>query len=195
MLAFFRKYEKTFFLIVFLPAIIGMGVTSVIVTVLTQKTDASPGKVFDEPIPLHDWQLVVGAYNKTMGRQEDGQDSHFRFYAYTKAAEKAGIRVSDTEVAEQTIEIVGRQIARMRAAERIRDAGIDPSSDEGRRKFTTFFFEEISNSKKNFTDHDYETYLKSAGLTMQEFEGHQRRVLMLQKLEDIYAEAATVSPE
>ncbi|MEZ0227397.1 MAG: hypothetical protein ACAI25_02150, partial [Planctomycetota bacterium] len=195
MLSFFRKYEKTFFLIVFLPAIIGMGVTSVIVTVLTQKSDSSPGKVFDEPITQSDWQAVIGPYNKIMGRQEDGQDSHFRFYAYCKAAEQAGVRVSDAEVADKTIELVGREIARRRAAERIRDSGIDPSTDEGRRKFTTYFFEEISGMRKNFTDRDYATYLSAVGMTMGEFEGHQRRALMMEKLEQLYRDAATVSPE
>src|SRR5581483_11909938 len=102
MLAFFRKYEKTFFLIVFLPAIIGMGVTSVIVTVLTQKPEGSPGQVFGEPIPLHEWQSVIVPYRKVMGRSEEGSDSDFKFFAYTKAAEKAGIRVTDAEVADQT---------------------------------------------------------------------------------------------
>lgn len=196
MLSFFRKYEKTFFLIVFLPAIIGMGVTSVIVTVLTQHEQGSPGKMFGEPIPLHDWQSVVGPYSKLMrGGDESNQENQFRFYAFTKAAERAGIRVSDAEVAESIISKTGMNIARLKASERIRAEGIDTQTTEGQQKFRMYFLEEISKSRENFTDEDYARFLQGYGITMQEYENHQRRVLMQEKLEQVISEAATVAPE
>src|SRR5881227_1414357 len=99
MLSFFRKYERTFFLIVFAPAILGMGVTSVIVTVLT-KDNASHfnGKVFGEPVSGTEWDSVIRPYVKLVGRNaEEGSDAQWRFFAFVKAAEKAGIRVPEAK--------------------------------------------------------------------------------------------------
>jgi hypothetical protein len=194
MLSFFRKYEKTFFLIVFLPAIIGMGVTSVIVTVLTQKEASSPGVVFGEPIPRHEWELIVGPYAK-LTRNESDTDNQFRFYAFTKAAERAGLRVTDGEVRDWILDNTSMNIARLKIQERMHAEGLDPQSPEYRQKFQQYFLEELANPRKNFTDEDYRKFLEIYGVTMQEFEGHQRRSLLQAKLEKTFEEAATVSPE
>jgi hypothetical protein len=152
MLAFFRKYEKTFFLIVFLPAIIGMGVTSVIVTVLTQKSENSPGRCFDEPIPLHDWLSVTGPRAKMFNRED--QEKRYEFYAETKAAERAGVRVPEAKLGEKIKEEIGRYMASRRAEERLRDEGIDTRTEEGRRKMIAYYMQEVADPRKNFTDED-----------------------------------------
>ena len=194
MLAFFRKYEKTFFLIVFLPAIIGMGVTSVIVTVLTQKDASPPGVVFGEPIPRHEWDLYMEPYRKLM-RNESDSDGQFRFYAFTKAAERAGLHVTDAEVRDWILDNTSMNIARMKIQERMHAEGLDPQSPEYRQKFQQYFLEHIANARKDFTDDDYAKFLQIYQVTMQEFEGHQRRLLLQSKLEKTFEEAATVAPE
>ncbi|HZU96098.1 MAG TPA: peptidylprolyl isomerase, partial [Planctomycetota bacterium] len=193
MLAFFRKYEKTFFLIVFLPAIIGMGVTSVIVTVLTQKPESSPGRCFDEPIPLHDWLSVTGPRAKMFPREE--QEKRYEFYAETKAAERAGVHIPEEKLGKKIKEETGRYIASRRAEERIRDEGINPQTEEGRRKFISYYMQEMANPEKNFTDEDYATFISGYGMNMQEFENYQRHVLEFETLKDSFRLAATVSPE
>src|SRR5687767_4463313 len=115
MLSFFRKYEKTFFLIVFIPAIVGMGVTSVIVTVLTDKQQGFNGKVFGEPISPSKWELVIRPYVKAMGRSDEGSDSQYKFFSFVVAAEKAGIKVPDSFVAKDIVDNMSFYIAQLKA--------------------------------------------------------------------------------
>src|SRR5437870_4943986 len=130
MLAFFRKYEKTFFLIVFLPAIIGMGVTSVIVTALTDKDRGGfNGKVFDEPINPTDWETVVRPRAKMFGRSEEGSEQQFEFYALCKAAERAGVRVPEAKLSKDIKEQTAKGIAALLASQKVKEKGIDTRTE------------------------------------------------------------------
>jgi hypothetical protein len=196
MLSFFRRYEKTFFLIVFLPAIIGMGITSVIVTVLSDKPNQSVGKVWGEPIPRTEWDSIVTPRRKLMGgRGEEGTDADYQIYALCKAAEKAGIQVPDARLAKDIIDQMGYSIAQLMAAERIHKEGINTDTDEGKNLFRQYVFEYIQQGSKNFTPENYEKYLDRYNLKVQEYEAFQKRETAREILFNVIRDAATIPPE
>jgi hypothetical protein len=193
MLAFFRKYERTMFLIVFAPAILGMGVTSVIVTVLTRDNAHFSGKVFGEPVSATEWEAVVRPYVKMRGREEDQNDATWKFFAEVKAAERAGIRVPEAKLGQDIVDESRFDIAQLRAADRIRSEGVDTDTQEGTQKFRQYVMEALQNPE--FTAAEYRQLVARRQMSIPEYEGHQRRERMRAELKTYARSAATVAPE
>ena len=100
MLGFFRRYEKTFLLVLFAPALFTMGMTGVMVSVLQGeggREGGQAGTVFGERINNREWDRFRQQFQAVNGRVND--DQLWRFYALYLQARRMGIRVSDAEVA------------------------------------------------------------------------------------------------
>ncbi|MCA8921178.1 MAG: peptidylprolyl isomerase [Planctomycetes bacterium] len=193
MLGFFRRYEKTFLLVLFAPALFTMGMTGVMVSVLQGeggREGGQAGTVFGERINNREWDRFRQQFQAVNGRVND--DQLWRFYALYLQARRMGIRVSDAEVAQSIRDQDQFQISRAKAEKKVRDQGFDPDSDEGRQKFQTLLFEMLNDE---FNEDDYRDYLKSRNLDTRSYEEQKRRSLMVQRLSESFRDMAVVEPE
>lgn len=192
MLGFFRRYEKTFLLVLFAPALFSLGVTGVMVSVLQGEgpDDAEAGVLFDQSITNREWNAFRAQYQAVNGRVHE--DQMWQFYALYLAARRQGIRVSDDEVAKAIKDGDQLQIARWKAEQKITDDGFDPDSDEGRQKFQTLLFEMLN---QEFNPEDYREYLKARRLDTRSYEEQKRRSLMVRRLTETFQDLAVVEPD
>jgi hypothetical protein len=144
MLAFFRKYERSwlFIMLIFFPALLGLGLTTTISSVL-----GGGGNPEDEVIGTIDGEKVIRAkFDRTLrlyratnpGAQEEDV---WRFMALLRAASAAGLAVSDEEVGDRVVSDMKWDIAQYKAAQECKAEGIDIRSEEGRRKWQQKMFQ------------------------------------------------------
>lgn len=192
MLGFFRRYEKTFLLIIFVPSIIGMGITGAVFSAFSFQ-DPVVGKVFGEEITASQSQRFEQAYLQT--NPSANQETAWRFMALQRAADRAGIQVSDAEVGKLILENTRFDIARFLAEEEMIAKKIDPSTDEGRKEFNAIFMRHITEAR-DFDPAVYRRYAeaKVRGGSVRQYEEQERREALVSRYLDTLRELGTVTP-
>lgn len=192
MLGFFRRYEKTFLLIIFVPSIIGMGITGAVFSAFSFQ-DPVVGKVFGEEITASQSQRFEQAYLQTNPSADP--ETAWRFMALQRAADRAGIRVSDAEVGKLILENTKFDIARFLAEEEMIARKIDPSTDEGRKEFNAIFMRHITEAR-DFDPAVYRRYAeaKVRGGSVRQYEEQERREALVSRYLDTLRELGTVTP-
>jgi parvulin-like peptidyl-prolyl isomerase len=172
MLAFFRKYEKTFLLLIFAPALLGLGITGTMTGVLgggNNPAEEVIGNIGGEEVTRLQFQTAARLYHATNPYAQD--EDAWRFLALLDAAKASGISVSDEEVGDRVMSDMKWDIAQYKAAERCRAEHIDLTTEDGKRKWQSYFFEMMTTA-----EFDPETYRQvvaqgdHGGLSVNEYE-------------------------
>lgn len=191
-LGWFQKYQKSLMLVLLAPALIGMGITGAIMSVMRAPEDQVFGHVFGQPVTHREYMEVAGVYER-LNRQD--QDAGWRFYALYDAARRAGLAVSDAEVGAEAHRFAKSMLAQQKALEEAKAAGLR----YGTQQFQQFFQQRaIQYVLDDSIPFDYPAYAKQIReqyhMTVQAWEAHQRREALVQRYLDTLRELATVSP-
>lgn len=195
MLAFFRKYEKTFMLIILAPALVAMGITGTVLSVVGQQDDIVAGRVFGEEVTGAHMQRFLKMYQSTAPQASEEQA--FEFMALLRASERAGIRVSDEELGKKILTTSRWDIAQYLAAEEVKKKGLDLRTKEGQQEWQRIFFQMMAEAPT----YDPALFRKvieernKGNLTVREYEEQERREAMVMRYLDALRELGTVSPD
>lgn len=191
MLAFFRKYEKTFLLVIFAPALISLGITGVMVSAMERDpADDTAGTVFGESYSHRQLQELKQQLQVGNPRPID-DDYAWRFLAALRAAEAAGIHVSDDELRGDIKEKFRWQIAQHKAQKEFEALKIDPfRSQEGREKWQEIFSKYMADD--SWDEAAYQEILKTQGTLPRRYEEQLRRTMMITRYSDAVRDLAAV---
>lgn len=192
MLAFFRKYEKTFLLIIFAPALLAMGITGTIMAVIQDPGDQVVGKLYGDEVTASEFFELQRMYGRT-----DDEESVWRFFALLRAAERAGMAVSDDELGKDIADAIRWDVAMIRAEDEVKKKGLDPDSEEGKREFQGIVLRYLSEAGDfPFTQQEYaDAVRRRQGATVHEYERQRRRMALVQRYMATLREVAAVPPE
>lgn len=194
MLGFFRRHQKSFMLIFLVPGLLAMGITGAILSVAQNRGDLVAGTVFGEPIYRQEFDRHRRLYKITNPRAED--EEAWRFLAFVKAAERAGIEVSDAEIREGIHSDMQWSMARYRAMKRLEQEGISGDDPRLQRLWQQYFFEELGKGgqdKGALDVAEYKKYLREQyGIDHRSYEEQQRRELLVQRFLQVLRDLATV---
>lgn len=195
MLAFFRKYEKTFLLVIFAPALISLGITGVMMDAISgDPGNEVAGRVFGEEVTGREFQSFKQLY--ASGNQGAADDEQvWRFWALLRAAEQAGIEVSDQELGEEIREKFRWRIAQYKAQKKIEAEGLDPFRDEeARQRWQMEVFNQLSQGTAEFDQETYQQMIaEQTGMGTRRYEELERREAKVMRLMDSIREMGVVS--
>lgn len=182
MLSFFRKYEKTFFLVVFAPAVLSLGITGVMVSSIENFNPSIPTyRVFEESISARDIRQD--------GRQN--LDQSLNEIAWGKVADKNKVYVPDAELAQGVKDALKNLVAEQkRNAElaELRKQGLD------QQKMMSKQFElYMKYMKYEVTAEDYQKFLEDRKMKSTRFENLVREDMRRQRLVKTAQDLAYVS--
>lgn len=200
MLKFFRKYERTFFLIVFLPTIVGLGVTGVVTQIANREGPGMIGRVFGEEIDGVQFHELTSGYRKVVLRgdeSDDREEACWRFLALLKYAERMGLRVTREEVGRDINTQMKNFVLQNKAIEELAKRGITRDNPNWERQWQGELFRQLaSGPREDMPRAEYErTIRKYYDMSVPEFELYKMREALFNKLLfDVLPAAAAAPP-
>lgn len=192
MLAFFRRYEKTFLLVIFAPALLSLGISGAVLSVLAESSEQTVGTVFGEPVTLTEFERVAGPYRRVNSYVDD--DMVWKFFTLYKAAQRAGISVSDEEVGERIATQKRFEIAQHQARKKLEAEGVFEGSQEFRQRMSQELLKSLTEEQPAFDRALYREVIPS-GMTVREYEQHEKREALVGRYLDTLRELATITPD
>lgn len=186
MLGFFRKYEKTFFLVVFAPAVLSLGISGVMVaSIQSAAQDHEDYRVFFEDVD-HD-KVGVGVINNP--------DDTLTKYAWELKADQAKIMVSDAEVADYIAKTINQdqQVIQRKLKEALTAKGLKERSPEWNKAYFSTYLEIMQS--KDLSAKDYEKFLADRKMKAADFEKRVRNQLRITRLGSTASDLAYITPE
>ncbi|MDF1662215.1 MAG: peptidylprolyl isomerase [Planctomycetota bacterium] len=186
MLGFFRKYEKTFFLVVFAPAVLSLGISGVMVaSIQNAARDSQDYKVFFEKVDEDD----IG------GGVITNPDDTLTKYAWEKKADQAKIMVSDAEVADAIAKTVNQdqQVLQRKVEELMTSRGLKKGTPEWNKSYFTTYFEVRGSTE--LSQKDYDKFLADRKTKAPDFEKRVRNQLRFSRLTNTASDLAYITPE
>lgn len=186
MLGFFRKYEKTFFLVVFAPAVLSLGISGVMVSVFTNAArESQEYKVFFKDVD--DDEVGFGA--------NTNPDDVLTKYAWEQKAEQAKIMVSDAEVADAIAKSVNQDqaILARKVEELMTSRGLKKGTPEWNKSYFTTYFEVRGSTE--LSEKDYKKFLEDRKMKAVDFEKRVRNQLRFARLTSTASDLAYITPE
>lgn len=190
MLGFFRRYEKTFLLLIFAPALLSLGITTAVLDIASQQDDQVVGTVFGEEITRSAFEKVAEPYRRVNNYADD--EMIWRFFTLWKAAQRAGLAVTEEEVGERLASQKRFDIAKYLAEQELVAEGVVPGSPEYQQKFGQIILKHLTEAE--FKPELYEKTIP-AGMTVREYEQHEMREALVSRYLDTLRELATVTPD
>jgi len=185
MLGFFRKYEKTFLLIVFAPALLALGVSGVMVSALRRAGQS------DEAYRLFGREISGQEVSQFRVRNETF-DQAMQRHAWLELAADAGVHVSEREMVESLKSQIRPYIIRMKVAAQLAKERLDPKSQAGRKRENELRVKYTVNLK--VTSKDYDDLLRRAGLNSKGFEASIGDDLLKERLLKAASDLVFVTP-
>ncbi|MCW8138819.1 MAG: peptidylprolyl isomerase [Planctomycetota bacterium] len=192
MLGFFRRYEKTFLLVIFAPALVSLGITGAVLSAFTERGDHVVGAVFGEPVSYSEFERVAGPYRRVNPYADE--DMTWKFFTLYKAAQRAGISVSDAEIGERLVTQKRFDMAQHVVRKRLADQGITEASPTFRQKYNEELLKALTEALPTFDRALYREVIPP-GMTVREFEAHERREALVGRYLDTLREMAAVTPD
>lgn len=193
MLAFFRKYEKTFLLLIFAPALLTLGISTAMLDVFSRSSDMQAGTVFGEPVSMSEFSRVAEPYRRVNPYVDD--DAVWKFYVLYRAAQRAGISVTDEEVGQRIASQKRFDIARAKAEEEVVKEGLRPGSREFQQRMSQLLMKYMLEEPLAFDRENYRKYGVPEGMSIREYEAHEKREALVSRYLDTLRELATVTPD
>jgi hypothetical protein len=185
MLSFFRKYEKTFFLVVFAPAVLSLGISGVMVSSMKSWGSTNEQyRIFFKDVTQNDLGLT-GARERI--------DLTLTRYAWEKRSGDFKVQVSDLELADFVKQSVNREMLQVKATEALKARGLKPNTQEWQRAYWSEYFKQMQN--KGLTKEDYTKFLKLYGTTEQAYEAGVRTQLRSNRLISAAEDLVSVTPD
>jgi hypothetical protein len=194
MLGWFQRHQKSLMLILLTPALLAMGITGAVMSVMQNPGEEVAGRIFGSEVNLSEFQNIRRMFQVTSPQSEE--EEAWRFYAQLKYAELNGIDVSKLEVGRDIRNTMRFSIAQSRALEELRKQKVDIRSKEGQRKFQQIYFRYVLNDKVEWNEKEYEqaVRLRTQGMNVREYETQEVREAKVLRLFDILKSLGTVSP-
>ncbi|HBP19099.1 MAG TPA: hypothetical protein DEA08_15095 [Planctomycetes bacterium] len=194
MLGFFHRHQKSLMLILLVPALLAMGITGAVMSVISHQGDQVAGRVYGQEINQLEFQRIRAMFQST--NPQAGDEEAWRFYALLRTAEGNGIDVSRDEVGKNIQNTMRFSIAQNRALEELRKQNVDVQTEEGRRKFQQIYFRYVLNDDLQWDTEEYEeTLRRTRGMNVREFEAQEIREAKVQSLLEVLRDMGTVDPD
>jgi parvulin-like peptidyl-prolyl isomerase len=185
MLGFFRKYEKTFFLVVFAPAVLSLGISGVMVaSIQGLATPTEDYRIFSEEIDQGELAL---------GNSRERLDVTLTRYAWDQKSGQARVQVSDKELSEYIKSSVARALIPDRTQTALAARGLTPGSDKYRQAWFSEYIKQMSN--KDLTKAEYAKFLKDRGDKAEIFEERVRNSLRGNRLISAAEDLSYITPK
>lgn len=192
-LSWFQKYQKSLMLVLLAPALIGMGITGAILSVVSDPGEMTVGEVFGEPVTQTQYLEIVETY-KNLSRTDDDEQG-WRFLAMWLAARRSGLHVSDAEVGKSILDQAKYMIAQNRALEEVAKLNLQYGSDAFEQAFRERFISYVLDEDFTFEAGEYENFVRNRqGMPVRAYENHQRREALVQRYLETLRDLAVVSP-
>ncbi|MCO5171321.1 MAG: peptidylprolyl isomerase [Planctomycetes bacterium] len=192
MLGFFRRYEKTFLLVIFAPALVSLGITGAVLSAFQERGDHTVGTVFGEPVTYSEFERVAGPYRRV--NMYADEDMTWKFFTLYKAAKRAGLSVSDQEIGERIATQKRFEMAQHVVRKRLDALGLVEGSPAFRQKYNEELLKALTESMPSFDRELYREVIPP-GMTVREFEAHERREALVSRYLDTLREMAAVTPD
>jgi hypothetical protein len=150
MLGFFRRYQKSFMLIFLTPALLAMGITGAILSVVQGQGGAGEavGMVGATKWSAVQFDSAKRLYKVITNPRGDEEDA-WRFLALLDAAQRAGLQISETEFADYLRTNTRLLIARQTAVKNVQKRGIKITDPRFNKEWQTEFYALISKNLGN----------------------------------------------
>lgn len=191
MLSFFRRYEKTFLLLIFVPALLTLGISGAMMDVLGSPGDQVIGNVFGEDVTHTEFEKVADPYRRVNQYADD--DMVWKFFTLYRAAQRAGLSVSDAEVGERIANEKRFDIARHLTEKELEAEGIFQGSPEYREEMGKRLMKFMSTELK-FDKALYREVIPN-GMTVKQYEDHEKREALVGRYLEALRETAAVTPD
>lgn len=191
MLSFFRRYEKTFLLLIFVPALLTLGISTAMLDVLGSPGDQVAGNVFGEDVTQSEFDKVADPYRRVNQYADD--DMVWKFYTLYRAAQRAGLSVSDAEVGDRIANEKRFDIARHLTEKELEAEGVFQGSPEYREQMGKRLMKYMSAELK-FDKALYREVIPS-GMTVRQYEEHEKREALVGRYLEALRETAAVTPD
>lgn len=191
MLSFFRRYEKTFLLLIFVPALLTLGISTAMLDVLGSPGDQVVGTVFGEEVTHSEFSKVADPYRRVNQYADD--DMLWKFYTLYRAAQRAGLHVSDAEVGDRLVNEKRFDIARHLTEKELAAEGIFQGSPEYREQMGQRLMKYMGTDLK-FDKALYREVIPS-GMSVKEYEDHEKREALVGRYLEALRETAAVTPD
>ncbi len=196
-LGWFQKYQKSLMLVLLAPALIGMGITGAIMSVVQSPGEMVVAEVFGEPVTQTEYSEVIQPYLTLTGQGggEESEDQAFRFLAMWLAARRSGLSVSDAEVGKDIWQEAKYLVAQNKALEDVQKAQLPAGADAAEKMFRERFLHYLLDEEFTVTAEEYQDVIrKRQGMPIKVYEAHQKREALVQRYLETLRELATVTP-
>ena len=187
MLGFFHRHQKSLMLILLVPALLAMGITGAVLSVLTYQSQPKAGRVFGEEID----QAEIQNLRRLFGRQ-GGEENLWQFYAQLQFAERNGISVSRKEVGQNALPEIEATINQGLMVEEWQKAGVTFNDPQGQALFRQLM---AKYTGRKVSAQEYEKFLTDRGLSVGDYEAQQVREAKVLRLKEVLRDLGTVSPD
>lgn len=189
MLGFFRKYEKTFFLVVFAPAVLSLGITGVMMSMIRDiGREVDEYRVFGDEVDSD--QIAA------LRRSQDQINMVLQRVAWNRIADQYGVYVSDDELVKTMKKQLKNQFMNRKIARELETSGLPTNSREYQQQRMQLFIKYFSMDFDDMVSpEEYREFLKDYKLSPETIEAQTREDLRRQRLIDAAADLARVEPE
>ncbi|MBL4850006.1 MAG: peptidylprolyl isomerase [Planctomycetes bacterium] len=175
-------------LVLLVPALLAMGITGAVLSVLTYQAQPEAGVVFGEAVD----DKEIRSLRRMFGNRGGSDENVWQYYAQLKWAERNGISVSRKEVGADVLPEIEAQINQSAMSDEWKEMGADFSSPKGQAVFKQLM--EKYNGRK-VTAEQYAKFFKDRGLGVAEYEAQQVKDAKVLRLKTILRDLGTVSPD
>lgn len=185
MLAWFTRHQKSLMLILLVPALLAMGITGAVLSVLTYQAEPKAGRVFGQDVDQREIQQLRRLFGQ-------GDEALWQFYAQLQFADQNGISVSRKEVGKNALPEISATINQQKLMEEWKAKNLSFNDPQGQAIFRQLL--EKYSSDRQVSPEEYEKFLSDRGISIKEYEDQQIREARVLRLKEVLRDLATVTP-
>lgn len=188
MLGFLHRHQKSLMLVLLVPALLAMGITGAVLSVLTYQSQPKAGQVFGETVDHQEIQKL----RRMFGVSGSSDENVWQYYAQLTWAERNGISVSRKEVGATVLPEIEAQINQAAMAEEWKAKKGDFTTPAGQQLFKQLM---TKYQGRKITSEQYAKFFKDRGMSIPEYEAQQVKDQKVLRLKNVLKDLGTVSPD
>lgn len=188
MLGFLHRHQKSLMLVLLVPALLAMGITGAVLSVLTYQQQPKAGQVFGETVDHKEIQKL----RQMFGVRGTSDENVWQYYAQLTWAERNGISVSREEVGASVLPEIEAQINQAAMADEWKSKNGDFTNPAGQALFKQLM-EKYQGRK--ISAKDYGKFFEDRGMSVADYEAQQVKDQKVLRLKNILKDLGTVTPD
>jgi len=188
MLGFLHRHQKSLMLVLLVPALLAMGITGAVLSVLTYQSQPKAGQVFGETVDNQEIQKL----RQMFGVSGSSDENVWQYYAQLTWAERNGISVSRKEVGANVLPEIEAQINQTAMADEWKAKKGDFTNPAGQQLFKQLM-EKYQGRK--ITAAEYAKFFKDRNMSVADYEAQQVKDQKVLRLKNVLKDLGTVSPD